>query len=764
MALDAGVGVVKLDVPEGTPLAGYVERLGRGTTGTHDPIHARCLHLDDGESQLYLISVDLCFISPELRKRVVLDTADIARPEEIVLTATHTHNGPGGTSRALAFRTLAGRYVPEFLDYAAQQIVASMRAARAARQRATVGHGEGAYPELLQPREGSNGEVDSQVGVLRVDNADGVPIAIAAVVGAHPTLAPKSGRQQISADYPGVFCRELEEQFDGCTALFLNGAGGDVICKAQVSDSDEDVGGEADDWAPMEAFGSALAERVGIVAEGIQCSDPQIRVAQSRPRLPLSMAQAFLPSHVLLQTVEIDDLSISFFPGEPTAEVGMELRRQALERGYAAHYSVGLANDYLLYFVSRDAYGRFDHTSSLALFGPRMDGWLYREFGGLMSKGTAEDGRQVVATPEPVPLPGGRLLVLSGSSEHMAHARGMALKDSIQRAYEINVVDPVASRRWYPREGAMPYIPPFMDHTRLALPLLALGARPLLTALDSEAFEAVEGLADGSGLPFDAIWLLQCASIYGEASHGDLLYRTPFCTMFAAVGDRAGADEILVGRNFDWGEEEPAIVLDTAPDGGRRYVSVGFPWNIGVFTGMNDAGLVVSVERVPTRGEPSLFGPPISLILRSILATHDTVDGAVADLFAQSHLRGYHVLLADAAGPDALVVELGTTQSVRSPEDGILLGVVPSAAVGEAEARYARVQELVAEERIVDVAEFQNVLADGDITAAGQSTVLNNSTHHSVIFEPIARRVHIAFPRAGQSGAYHTISLAEDAS
>src|ERR1044071_5223697 len=61
--------VVKIDISPTTPkqLLGYGARL---STGIHDPIHHRILVLDDGTTQFYLVSSEICLVSPSEYDRV----------------------------------------------------------------------------------------------------------------------------------------------------------------------------------------------------------------------------------------------------------------------------------------------------------------------------------------------------------------------------------------------------------------------------------------------------------------------------------------------------------------------------------------------------------------------------------------------------------------------------------------------------------------------------------------------------------------------
>ena len=110
--LEAGAAKIEITAPLGTPLNGYGDRLGRGAVAVHDPLWSRALYLDDGETRLFLVNVDLCVIHPALRQRVLELAPREVPPEHIILTATHTHSGQGGMLEEFPFRIVSGRLCP----------------------------------------------------------------------------------------------------------------------------------------------------------------------------------------------------------------------------------------------------------------------------------------------------------------------------------------------------------------------------------------------------------------------------------------------------------------------------------------------------------------------------------------------------------------------------------------------------------------------------------------------------------------------------
>ena len=90
-------GAYAMDVtPEKFPVSVNGGMRDRQATGAHDPLHARCLVLDDGRTRLAIAVVDSCMIP-----RDILDTAKEwaskatgIPTENMLISATHTHTAP----------------------------------------------------------------------------------------------------------------------------------------------------------------------------------------------------------------------------------------------------------------------------------------------------------------------------------------------------------------------------------------------------------------------------------------------------------------------------------------------------------------------------------------------------------------------------------------------------------------------------------------------------------------------------------------------
>jgi hypothetical protein len=84
-----------------------------------------------------------------------------------------------------------------------------------------------AYSMPLDGDVASVGPIDPQVGLLRLDRADGTPLAVLYQFACHPIMNPPS--KGCSADYPGFASKVIEEALGGgAMAFFVQGCGGDI--------------------------------------------------------------------------------------------------------------------------------------------------------------------------------------------------------------------------------------------------------------------------------------------------------------------------------------------------------------------------------------------------------------------------------------------------------------------------------------------------------------------------------------------------------
>ena len=259
--LEAGAARVNLTPYVGAWMAGFASR-DHGSEGIHDELHARAIVLRAGGTAVGLVGCDLIGLSPDsvarIRERVETEAGIPAG--HVMVSCTHTHSGP--TLGPLRHPGLDA----ELMHVTERKIAGALIAASRSMADASMGAGKGTTDIGINRRERSvdgtmrlgknpGGPVDPEIGVLRVDGADGRPLAMGVTHSCHPVVLGGSN-YLLSADYPGQVAALLEGVHPGAVCPYFNGTCGNI--------NSVPVGGTFDD-----------ARRLGILAgsEALQVAE-----------------------------------------------------------------------------------------------------------------------------------------------------------------------------------------------------------------------------------------------------------------------------------------------------------------------------------------------------------------------------------------------------------------------------------------------------------------------------------------------------------
>jgi neutral ceramidase len=275
--LKAGVAKVDITPPPGLSLWGFESRKAPAT-GTRDPLYARVLVLEAGGMRLALVALDLGRpFGPASMERVRAEARQSSGISYVLAVASHTHSAPVISD---SYPQGTPPWEAATLEKIAQAIDEAHRDAVDAR----LGTGYGVtYIGHNRLRHNPDGTVswfernttrvptaplDPTISVLRVDTAEGRPLAILVNYACHPVIFG-SDNLEYSADFPGVMTQTVEEAFGGKPlCFFLQGAPGDINPFYAVTRLEEDAV-HWRDWT-----GQHLGEAAVRVAKEIR-TDPE---------------------------------------------------------------------------------------------------------------------------------------------------------------------------------------------------------------------------------------------------------------------------------------------------------------------------------------------------------------------------------------------------------------------------------------------------------------------------------------------------------
>ena len=256
-------------------------------------------------------------------------------------------------------------------------------------------------------------------------------------------------------------------------------------------------------------------------------------------------------------------------------------------------------------------------------------------------------------------------MICSGTPFEMGVAQGAAVGADIRSAYgTLRHIEAFRLRqpRWIP----------FAGYRRMTgLWARYATSRPVL-ANCREQYERTRGIAAGSGIRPDDLWLLQAVEALLGSVDGMTVTPPAGCSAVAVRGSRSAEGVPLIAHNFDY---LPAIqpfyiVRESRPQGRFRSIEFSAAPLSGAVDGVNEAGLAITYNYAHTLAglDPWTPGPTISMRISETLAESATVADALARLQARSRWGSGLLMLADAAGDMASLELSNTRAAVRRPD------------------------------------------------------------------------------------------------
>lgn len=445
----AGYGRVEITPPLTIPYLGFVPRQAF-FTGVHDPLYARALALEVGDSRALLVVADAIgfdnrILGPgrdftaEFRRRVEAVTG--LKPEQVMLACTHAHSTP----ETLNFRRLldhpgVAEWLSRLLDQLAEAGARAWEDRRPHSLRLGAATIEGLSiprraPVVARHRGGAEDEVratyplDRTARVALLTDAAGRRLALTHYA-CHPVTVQV--QELVSADFPGAALEAVQRALPDCVgALFLQGCDGDVNPPMVTRDfADVERYGLILAGGFLQAIGHALGSEplsaaldlatatatLSLPSRPLPPSD-DIRAVYDRLTTEAAAAGDEATRHELLvrrrgleeqlvrlswgddpiaaevQALRLGPLAIVGLPGEPFAALGLEIvRRSPAEMTMVTGY----VNDYRGYLAPPEAWAEGGYEVALGPWshvGPEAPGLLIDAAAGLLARlwGTTPD-------------------------------------------------------------------------------------------------------------------------------------------------------------------------------------------------------------------------------------------------------------------------------------------------------------------------------------------------------------------------------------
>ena len=252
MALRVGSAKQVITPPLGTPMGGNA-RLDNYAKGVLQDLYARALILDDGSTELCILSLDLLGLwqaDADPVRQAVAEALDIP-VGNVTLCCTHTHSGPD-TFQSLCWNDdklqRDAELLKPFRESLPAKIVEAARAAKANAGVATMQWGTAQNADVANNRrlrmksgetrmnwelppveevECELGPIDPQVSAIVFrSEKDGV-LGGMVHYACHPAILA-GANLQMSGDFVGFAMEKLEQDLSAPAMLFLHGAAGNV--------------------------------------------------------------------------------------------------------------------------------------------------------------------------------------------------------------------------------------------------------------------------------------------------------------------------------------------------------------------------------------------------------------------------------------------------------------------------------------------------------------------------------------------------------
>lgn len=241
------------------------------------------------------------------------------------------------------------------------------------------------------------------------------------------------------------------------------------------------------------------------------------------------------------------------------------------------------------------------------------------------------------------------------------------------------------------------------------------------------------------------------------------------CSSLVVWGDKTPDGKLLIGRNLDFyvGDDfaQNKLISFVKPSSGISFMSVSWAGMIGVVSGMNYEGLMVTINASKS-DIPFKAKTPISLLCREILQYASTLEEAVEIAKKRSVFVSENILVASAKDKKAIIIEISPRKIdvFESPNydnlictnhfqsDGYLSDKKNIKQIKETHSfyRYQKIQELlqksnkISPEYMAEILRNTEGLNKKSLGYGNEKAINQLLAHHGIIFKPEEKLVWVS--------------------
>ena len=217
----SGAAKAVITPPVGYPMGIWGLRQGNAR-GVHRDMHVRSVVFKRDEQKIAIISLEIAGLPSETVQKIkakILTLAGI-QPDCVLLNFTHNHTSPDTIFSLPEKWTI-------WTTWLTDQVAGCVSAALHRSVPANVGAANGSFAGWTINRQYPETPVDSEIGVMCINDDDGQPIARLVNFACHG-VADGGQYLEWSADFAGETSTEIEHVLENSVALYIQGAAGDI--------------------------------------------------------------------------------------------------------------------------------------------------------------------------------------------------------------------------------------------------------------------------------------------------------------------------------------------------------------------------------------------------------------------------------------------------------------------------------------------------------------------------------------------------------